>query len=42
MSDAIEIKQISGACGAEISGVDLSKPLGNEKLAAVHQALLDH
>ena len=40
MSDAI--KQISGACGAEISGVDLSKPLGNEKFAAVHQALLDH
>ena len=42
MSDAIEIKQISGACGAEISGVDFAKPLGNEKFAAVHQALLDH
>ena len=42
MSDAIELKQISGVCAAEISGVDLSKPLGNEKLAALHQALLDH
>ena len=42
MSDANEIKPISGACGAEISGVDLSKPLGNAKFAAVHQALLDH
>ena len=42
MSDAIEINQISGACGAEISGVDFAKPLGNEKFAAVHQALLDH
>ena len=42
MSDAIDLKQILGVCAAEISGVDLSKPLGNEKLAAVHQALLDH
>lgn len=42
MSDAIEIKPISGACGAEISGVDPSKPLGNEKFVAVHQAMLDH
>ena len=42
MSDANEIKPISGVCGAEISGVDLSKPLGNAKFAAVHQALLDH
>ena len=42
MSDAIEFKQISGICAAEILGVDLSKPLGNEKLAAVHQALLNH
>ena len=42
MSVANEFKQISGVCAAEISGVDLSKPLGNEKLAAVHQALLDH
>ena len=42
MSDPIEINPISDACGAEISGVDLSKPLGNEKFAAVHQALLEH
>ena len=42
MSETIEIKPISGACRVEISGVDFSKPLGNEKFAAVHQALLDH
>ena len=41
-SDAIEIKPISGACGAKISGGDLSKPRGKENFAAVHQALLDH
>lgn len=42
MSGEIEIRPLSGACGAEISGVDLSEPLGNEAFAAVHQALLDH
>ena len=42
MSVTIEINPISGACGAEILGADLSKPLGTEDIAAVHQALLDH
>lgn len=42
MSVTIEINPISGACGAEILGADLSKPLGTEDFAAVHQALLDH
>lgn len=42
MSRDIQIKPVSGACGAEIFGVDLAKPLGKEAFAIVHQALLDH
>lgn len=42
MSKSITVKRIAGALGAELSGVDLSQPLGNEAFAAVHQALLDH
>ena len=38
----IEIVPISGALGAEVHGVDLSKPLGDETFATVHQALLDY
>ncbi|MFO0997324.1 MAG: TauD/TfdA family dioxygenase [Alphaproteobacteria bacterium] len=40
--DPIEVKPIAGALGAEIFGVDLSKPLDNSTFARVHQALLDH
>lgn len=43
MSDAnFEIRPIAGAMGAEIGGVDLSKPLGNEVFARVHQAFLEN
>ena len=42
MNGEIEVTPIAGACGAEISGVDLAQPLGNEGFATVHQALLDH
>lgn len=38
----LEIQPISGALGAEISGVDLSKDLSNEVFDAIHQAFLDH
>lgn len=38
----ISLKRISGALGAEISGVNLAAPLGNEAFAAIHKALLDH
>ena len=38
----IEVKQISGALGAEIHGVDLSQTLSNSEFDAVHQAFLDH
>lgn len=33
---------LAGAIGAEIAGVDLSRPLDNVRWAAVHQAFLDH
>jgi taurine dioxygenase len=39
---SIEVKPLAGAMGAEIAGVDLSKPLVNEQLVDIHQAYLDH
>ena len=42
-SPAIEVKPISGALGAEITGVDLARDLGDPTVvAALRQALLDH
>ncbi|MEP2827918.1 TauD/TfdA family dioxygenase [Parvibaculum sp.] len=38
----IDVKPISGALGAEIEGVDLSKELSNEIFDDIHQAFLDH
>ena len=38
---AIEIRKSTPNIGAEILGVDLSKPLGNQQLRDVHDALLD-
>jgi taurine dioxygenase len=38
----IEVTAISGALGAEIGGVDLSRPLDDDAFAKVHRALLDH
>lgn len=38
----IEIQPISGALGAEITGVDLASDLSNETFDAIHQAFLDH
>jgi taurine dioxygenase len=38
----IKVKRIAGALGAELEGVNLAEPLGNDTFAAVHRALLDH
>jgi len=38
----IDVKPVAGACGAEVSGVDLSQDLDNETFAEIHQAFLDH
>jgi len=38
----IDVKPLSGALGAEISGVDLAKDLSNQAFDEIHQAFLDH
>jgi taurine dioxygenase len=38
----MDITPIAGALGAEIAGVDLSRPLDAASAAAIRQALLDH
>jgi taurine dioxygenase len=38
----ITVKPLSGALGAEIGGVDLSRPLSNQQVEEVHRAFLGH
>ena len=38
----IEVRPIAGALGAEIGGVDAARRLGDEFIAEIRQALLDH
>jgi taurine dioxygenase len=38
----IRVKPLSPVLGAEIFGVDLSKPLSNAEFDAIHRAFLDH
>ena len=40
--ETIEVKTLSGSMGAEIIGIDWSKPLSNQQRADVHKAFLDH
>ena len=37
----IELRKSAPSIGADISGVDLSKPLGNQQFQEVHDALMD-
>ena len=39
---SIEVKRIAGALGAEVSGVDLGKPLSEEQAAEIRRAWLEH
>ena len=39
---AIDVRPIAGALGAEISGVDLAGEVGDETIAAIRRAWLDH
>ena len=38
----LEVKKTAGALGAEIAGVDLSKPLSQQTIAAIRRAFLEH
>jgi taurine dioxygenase len=38
----IEVRPLAGALGAELDGVDLARPLGDEVFGEIHQAFLDH
>lgn len=38
----IEVHPIAGALGAEIRGVDITRPLESEVVAEIRQAFLDH
>jgi taurine dioxygenase len=41
-SPSIQVRPVSGALGAELSGVDLGRALAPEALAAIRAALLEH
>lgn len=38
----IKVRPIAGALGAEISGVDLAAPLGNQTFTEIHQAFMQY
>jgi len=38
----LDVRPMAGACGAEIHGVDLGRPLSDEAVAGIRKALLDH
>jgi taurine dioxygenase len=38
----LSIRRLAGALGAEITGVDLSRPLSDEAIAEIRRAFLDH
>ncbi len=40
--ELIEVTPIAGTLGAEIAGVDMAKPLGNQLYQEVHDALIEH
>ena len=40
--DTIKVSKLSPALGADISGVDLTKPLGNQTFQEIHDALVDN
>lgn len=40
--ETIQVKKLSPALGAEITGVDLTKPLGNQTFQEIHDALIEN
>lgn len=41
-TSSITVTPVSGATGADVSGVDLTRPLSNAEWDGIHQAFLDH
>ncbi len=41
-SEVVNIHPLGTALGAEITGIDFSRPLDDEALSGIHKALLDH
>src|SRR5216684_2621852 len=39
---AFDVSRVAGALGAEISGIDLARPLDDAVIAEIRRALLDH
>lgn len=39
---ALDVVPLTGACGAEIHGVDLARGINDETFGAIHQVLLEH
>ncbi len=40
--ETIEVKRLTPRIGAEISGISLNEPLGNQQFQEVHDALMEH
>src|SRR5690348_9862660 len=40
--ETIEVKPVTAVIGAEVFGIDLGKPLGNQQFQEVHDALMAH
>ena len=40
--ETIEVRKVTPAIGAEISGVDLAGPLSNRQVSELHDALMAH
>jgi taurine dioxygenase len=40
--ETIEVRKLTPTIGAEIHGIDLAKPLGNQQFQEVHDALIDN
>src|SRR3546814_7390031 len=39
---SLDIRPLTGSCGAEVYGVDISQPLSGQTVKDIRQALLDH
>jgi taurine dioxygenase len=40
--ETIQVKPLTPRIGAEISGINLNEPLGNQQFQEVHDALMEH